>query len=132
MLPERKKRPPSNYYCVVCGRNTNDKQYWGDEWQNYFFSCKNCRKVWCANCMGQMTGIGQKKTFKLAKRGNINCPDCNQFVPIIKLPINLPFVQEKVQQSNTQVESDEKKFCILCGHDINKNAKFCENCGGEQ
>ncbi len=131
-MPERKKRPPSDYFCVVCGRNTNDKQYWGDDWQNYFISCSTCRKVWCVNCMGQITGMGPRKTFKLAKRGKINCRDCNQFVPVIKLPYNLPFVQENIQKSKSHVESKELKFCTLCGHEINKDAKFCENCGGEQ
>jgi len=131
-MPERKKRPPSEYFCIICGRNTNNKLYWGDEWQNYFFSCKNCRKVWCTNCLGQLTGIGPKKSFKLGKRGRVNCPDCNQFLPMIKLPFNLPFVQENFQKGKKQVGSEELKFCFLCGHEINKDVKFCENCGGEQ
>jgi len=132
MFQERKKRPPSDYYCVVCGRNTNDKKIFVDEWGNQFFSCKSCRQVWCANCMGQITGIGASKTYKLGKKGKINCPNCNQFVPMIKLPFNLPFVQAKIQQSSIQADSPETKFCVLCGHEINKNAKYCENCGGEQ
>lgn len=131
-MPERKKRPPSDYFCVICGRNTNDKKIFVDEWGNQFFSCKNCRQVWCANCMGQMTGMGAKKTFKLGKKGKITCPECNQFVPMIKLPFNLPFVQEKFPQSKVQTESNETKYCVLCGHGISRNAKFCENCGGEQ
>ncbi len=131
-MPERKKRPPSDYFCVICGRNTNDKKYLGDEWQNYFFSCNNCKKVTCANCMGQTTGMGPRKTFKLAKRGKINCPDCNQFVPMIKLPFNLPFGQKDTQKDIDQVETKQSRFCGLCGHEINTGAKFCENCGGEQ
>ena len=131
-MPEKKKRPPSDYSCCLCGRNTNDKKYWGDEWQNYFFSCNNCKKVWCANCMGQINGLGPKRTFKLAKRGKVNCTECTQFVPIIKLPLKLPFVQESLQKSKNQVESKETHFCALCGHEVNNIAKFCENCGGEQ
>jgi hypothetical protein len=117
---------------VICGRNTNEKKYFVDEWGNQFFSCKNCRQVWCTNCLGQLTGIGSKKTFKLGKRGRVNCTVCNQFLPMIKLPINLPFVQENIQKGKKQVESGELKFCTLCRHEINKDAKYCENCGGEQ
>ena len=82
--------------------------------------------------MGQINGLGPKRTFKLAKRGKVNCTECNQFVPMIKLPLKLPFVQETLQKSKSQVESIKAKFCALCGHEINSNAKFCENCGGEQ
>ncbi len=132
MPKQKKKRPPSDYNCILCGRNTNDKKIFGDEWQNYFFSCKNCQHVWCAQCFGQLTGLGPRKAFKLGKRGKINCPDCNQFIPMIKLPFNLPFSQKDSQKDKGQVETTQSHFCALCGHKINSDAKFCENCGGEQ
>ncbi|MFX1275297.1 MAG: hypothetical protein ACFFBP_08960 [Promethearchaeota archaeon] len=126
------RRPLSDHYCVLCNRNTNDKTYWGEAWQNYFFSCKNCKSVWCADCMGQVSGFGPRKTFKQGKKGKINCPQCGQFVPVIKLPFKLPFVQEKVEKEKNHVEPIKTKFCGLCGYKINATAKFCENCGGEQ
>ena len=84
--------------------------------------------------MGQLTGLGQKKTFKLAKKGKMSCITCDQFLPVIKLPQNLPFIQDKTQLPKTP-QSDknvETKFCQLCGHGIKTLARFCENCGGEQ
>jgi len=133
---DAKNRPNSPYYCVICGRNTNNKKYFVDEWGNYFLSCSNCKKVWCVECMGQLTKLGPRKTYKLAKKGRMECIYCNQFMPIIKLPQNLPFVQESNQfaENLSQVSKTnlEKKFCPLCGHEINANAKYCEYCGGEQ
>ncbi len=125
---QRKKRLPSNYHCVLCGRNTNDKKYFVDEWGNYFFSCKNCKKVWCASCMGQLAGVGARKAFKLGKKGKMTCVNCNSFALMIKLPNNLPFIQNEFERH----QSDEVKFCSLCGYKISVNAKFCESCGGEQ
>ncbi|MBN1801625.1 MAG: hypothetical protein JW891_08985 [Candidatus Lokiarchaeota archaeon] len=124
----RNKRTPSNYNCVLCGRNTNDKKYFVDEWGNYFFACRNCKKVWCASCLGQLTGIGPRKAFKLGKKGKMVCVECNSFVPMIKLPINLPFTQDNIEQHHPE----EFKFCNLCGHKISLNARYCESCGGEQ
>ncbi|MFX1236650.1 MAG: hypothetical protein ACFFAS_16585 [Promethearchaeota archaeon] len=128
-----KNRPPSNYHCVICGRNTNDKKYFVDEWGNYFFACSNCKKVWCTSCMGQLTKLGAKKTFKLGKKGKMSCIACDSFIPVMKNPFNLPFVQEIPQSSTSGVIVNEPiKYCALCGHEISHKAKFCENCGGEQ
>ena len=114
---DAKNRPRSPYNCVICGRNTNNKRYFVEEWGNYFFACSHCKKVWCVDCMGQMTGLGQRKVFRAAKRGKMKCVNCQQFLPMIKLPQNLPFVQENTSsmknQSEISEEYVEKKFCPL-------------------
>ncbi|MFX1236649.1 MAG: hypothetical protein ACFFAS_16580 [Promethearchaeota archaeon] len=128
----KKKRLPSDYFCVICGRNTNNKSWKGDPWSNYFFSCIICKKVWCATCMGALTGLGPKKTFKLGKKGNVRCNKCEAIIPPIKLPVNLPFKQKKdLESQSDEIIEEMKKFCPLCEHKISVKARFCENCGGE-
>jgi rRNA maturation endonuclease Nob1 len=81
--------------------------------------------------MGQVTGRGPRKAFKFGKKGQISCPDCGNFVPVIKLPINLPFVQKRasLDDSITPLESDSEKTCKMCGQKIKDDAKFCNYCG---
>ncbi len=133
---DAKNRPQSPYYCVICGRNTNNKRYFVDEWGNYFFSCSLCKKIWCAECMGQLTKLGPRKTYKLGKKGKMQCIHCNQFIPLIKLPQNLPFTQDNSHMvstnMNASMERVENKYCPLCGYSINNKAQFCEFCGGKQ
>ena len=124
----RKKRIPSDNFCVVCGRNTNDKKFPSEDWTNKFFVCHNCKKVWCASCMGQVTGLGPSKAHRLGKKGKVSCPDCNQFAAMIKLPQNLPFKQ--TDSGGTQGAAS--KFCRFCGESIPTNAKFCQHCGTPQ
>ena len=84
--------------------------------------------------MGQITGLGARKTFKLAKKGKMTCNLCNHFLPVVKLPQNLPFIQDNPHSNTSQTSGNlkENRFCSLCGHEINKTAKYCEICGGEQ
>ena len=89
------KKSHSDNFCVVCGRPTNDKKIWADAWTNQFFICNVCKKVWCGSCMGAITTKGPSKTWKLGKRGIIKCPDCGTFIPMLRLPKNLPFKQER-------------------------------------
>lgn len=131
IIVARKKKPPSKNYCVLCGRHTNDKKYFGDSWTNYFFSCNTCKKVWCTDCLGQVTGKGSRKTYKFGRKGQISCPDCGNFMPMIQLPVNLPFIQDKTQEreSGADIESGSKKTCSMCGQKISQDAKFCDYCG---
>ena len=88
--------------------------------------------------MGQVSKKGPNKTFKLGKRGQINCPDCSQLAYMIKLPGNLPFTQEKLKtatsSSPTQStqKSSETRYCRMCGQKLGGGTKFCDYCGSEQ
>ena len=84
--------------------------------------------------MGQVTTLGPNKAFKLGKKGQINCPDCNQVVIMTKLPEYLPFIQNKngVDASIASEISDNKPFCKFCGESIPNNAVFCRICGAKQ
>ena len=126
----RKKKDwePSNNFCVVCGRYTNDKKFPSENWTNMFFTCNDCKKVWCGACMGQVTGLGPNKAFKLGKKGQVTCPDCKKFAAMIKLPENLPFTQSKDQA----VAPSSNQFCKFCGEAIPDNAVFCQICGAKQ
>ena len=132
---KKREREPSNNFCVSCGRYTNDKKYGGDQWANFFFSCNKCQKVWCADCMGQLSGLGARKTFKSAKTGNVSCPECNNFIPMIKNPQNLPFIQQKQVAGDAVVvdfkstEIVEDKICKMCGQRLRSSANFCDYCG---
>ena len=99
-MPRKKKkeRIPSKNFCVICGRHTNDKKFPSENYTNQFFSCNNCKKVWCGACMGQVTGLGPKKAFRMGSKGKVNCPDCNKFAAMVKLPDYLPFTQSKTQE----------------------------------
>jgi hypothetical protein len=78
--------------------------------------------------MGQVTGLGPNKAFKLGKKGQVNCPDCKKFAAMVKLPENLPFTQGKDQE----VSSSSTQFCQFCGENIPNNAVFCQICGAKQ
>ena len=93
-----------------------------------FFSCNSCQKVWCGTCMGQVTGLGPNKAFKLGKKGQVDCPECKKFVAMVKLPTNLPFTQNKVQET----ASIRRQFCMFCGEAIPDNATYCKVCGEKQ
>ena len=126
---------PSNNYCVTCGRYTNDRKFPSENYSNMFFSCNNCKKVWCGSCMGQVSNLGPSKAFRMGKKGQVTCPDCNQTVIMAKLPKNLPFTQQKKpggdQPVNTKV-SLSGNYCKFCGESIPKNAIFCQICGAKQ
>ena len=124
----RKKQVPSNNFCILCGRITNDKKRFGEEWDNSFFACNKCQKVWCANCFGQLKGVGAKKAYRSGKKGQVTCPDCNQFMPMVRLPENLPFSQIRPQSQ----DSGETKACVMCGQRIKQGANFCDYCGSKQ
>jgi hypothetical protein len=128
MAIKKKDRKPSNNFCVVCGRYTNDKKFPTENWTNMFFICNNCKKVWCGACMGQVTSLGPNKAFKLGKKGQVNCPECNKFAAMVKLPENLSFAQSK----NQEVSSLGGQFCKFCGESIPNNAVFCQVCGANQ
>ena len=123
----RKKRIPSDNYCIICGRNTNDKKFPGEDWTNKFFVCNPCEKVWCANCMGQVSGLGVSKTHKMGKKGRVNCPNCGNMAVMIKLPQNLPFKQVKATS-----EPKQSEFCRFCGEKLKKDKSKCSNCGADQ
>ena len=129
MYMPRKKKEPSNNFCVICGRYTNKKRY-GEDWSNYFYFCNNCEKVWCAKCFGQISGKGPNKTFKLGKKGQIYCPDCGKTAPVVKNPVNLQFIQTSVQ-AGTQSQGGQK-VCPLCNQKIRQDAKYCDFCGEAQ
>ncbi|MBN1216815.1 MAG: hypothetical protein JXA99_15415 [Candidatus Lokiarchaeota archaeon] len=134
MVFKKKKREPSDNYCVLCGRNTNDKRFPTEEWINYFFSCNKCEKVWCATCMGQLSKLGPKKTFKFGKKGGINCPECENQVFLSKLPNNLIFKQKMTEQvsQNTIQTSTPLYYCKYCGESLSEEAEFCHICGAKQ
>lgn len=134
MLRRKKERIPSENFCVICGRNTNDKKFPKDNWTNQFFMCHNCKKVWCGSCMGQVTGLGPSKAFKLGKKGKVNCPNCENFVYMVKLPGTLPFNQNRTQES-TPINSEvslSKNFCKFCGEGLPDNSSYCNICGAKQ
>ena len=134
MWRKKKERIPSDNFCILCGRYTNDKKFPKDDWTNYFFVCNTCKKVWCTSCMGQVTGIGPNKTFKYGKKGNVNCPDCGKTAFMAKLPINLSFIQKKdgkIAESNSQTGA-ALNYCTYCGETISENAQFCHICGTKQ
>ncbi|MBY9006730.1 MAG: hypothetical protein KGD63_08230 [Candidatus Lokiarchaeota archaeon] len=125
---KKKERIPSDNYCILCGRYTNDKKFPKEDWTNYFFSCNNCKIVWCNGCMGQITQLGSKKTFKMGKKGGINCQQCGNQAFISKLPINLIFKQKKRDQNIL----DAPNYCTYCGETISKDAQFCHICSAKQ
>lgn len=133
----RKKKEPSNNFCVICGRYTNKKKY-GEDYSNYFYVCNNCKKVWCAYCFGQLSGKGPNKTFKLGKKGQIHCPDCGQVTPVIKNPENLQFIQVreqvevKVQLPGPKISPVGEKVCSACKQKIREDAQYCDFCGEAQ
>ena len=134
MLRRKKKWTPSSNFCVICGRYTNDKKFPIDNWSNQFFVCHNCKKVWCGVCMGQVTTQGPSKTFKLGKKGKVDCPDCGNFTGMIKLPERLPFTQAKTPDM-APISSEvltRKNFCKFCGEGIPENSTFCNECGAKQ
>ncbi len=131
----RKKTIPSNNFCVLCGRHTNEKKRFGENWDNFFFACNYCQKVWCVNCFGQLIGKGPRKSFKLGKKGQINCLDCNNFIPMIRLPENLPFVQKRGQAQKAGEKKQElggMKTCTMCGQKLKQGSNFCDYCGEKQ
>ena len=134
MLRRKKERTPSKNFCVICGRYTNDKKFPKENWTNQFFLCRNCNKVWCGACMGQVTALGPSKAFKLGKKGKVNCPDCSNFVAMVKLPERLPFTQ--ISHLETAPISSEglisKNFCKFCGEGIPENSTYCNGCGAKQ
>ena len=121
-------------------------------WQNQFFICYKCEKVWCAECYGGLIGKGAKKAYKGGKKGKryIKCPECgNKDVVMVRKPGKLTFDQVKekgVRQQNkpveqpsqrdvnirVSVEQDNAKFCNSCGGKIKSTAVFCEFCGQKQ
>ncbi len=128
----KRERIPSNNYCIICGRNTNDKKFPSENWTNQFFSCQICKKVWCGSCMGQVKGIGASKTFKEGKKGKVKCPDCENLAVMVKLPPNLPFSQDqKAISKNSKVYSNIN-YCHFCGENIPEKSKFCSTCGAKQ
>ncbi|MFX1571806.1 MAG: hypothetical protein ACFFB0_03580 [Promethearchaeota archaeon] len=131
---KKKERIPSDYFCVICGRYTNDKRYSGDNWINQFFVCHTCKKVWCGSCMGQVTGQGPRKTYNLGKKGKVSCPDCGNFAAMIRLPENLPFKQIKPQEiaSINAEQITGKNYCKFCGEVIPESASYCNACGAKQ
>ncbi|KKL22219.1 hypothetical protein LCGC14_2437640 [marine sediment metagenome] len=132
MWKRKKERIPSKNYCIICGRNTNDKKFPTENWGNQFFSCQICKKVWCASCMGQVKGRGPSKIFNQGKKGKVNCPDCGNFAAMVKLPTNLPFSQsQKVISTNSEGYA-KKKICQFCHESIPKNSTFCNICGVKQ
>jgi len=133
-MGRKKVKIPSNNYCVICGRYTNDKKFPSENWTNQFFVCNKCKKVWCGTCMGQVNGYGPSKTFKLGKKGRINCPDCGQFAAMVKLPANLPFTQTKTQESSSFSSEGaiDKNYCKFCGENTPENATYCHVCGAKQ
>ncbi len=155
------KKSKSKNFCVVCGKSTSKFRAFGSAWVSYFFICTNCRKIWCVDCMGGITGKGSKKTYRLGKKGNIKCPECKSKIPMVYRPKNIPFTQpitqlpissqsqqmQQQQQQQQQVtvniqapnplqshatKQTDMKFCSFCGKKIKKNVKFCEHCGSEQ
>ncbi len=134
MTRKKKEQSPSNNFCILCGRHTNDRKFPSESWTNQFFVCIECKKVWCGACMGQVSGLGPGKTFRSGKKGKINCPDCSKLVAMAKLPGNLTFIQRKSQDlssDNSQVHLS-KNFCSFCGEKILSNASFCHVCGTKQ
>lgn len=134
MWRKKKERIPSENFCILCGRYTNDKKFPSEDWTNQFFVCNNCKKVWCASCMGQVSGLGPNKTHKLGKKGAINCPDCGKTAFMIKLPTNLPFIQKKNVEIVSDISQigDTPNYCTYCGETIPEDAQFCHICGTKQ
>lgn len=134
MLRRKKEQTPSKNFCVICGRHTNDKKFPKDNWTNQFFLCRNCKKVWCGACMGQIAGLGPSKAFKLGRKGKVNCPDCDNFAIMVKLPERLPFSQTTTREiaSVSSEESLSKNFCKFCGGGIPENSIYCNVCGANQ
>jgi len=128
----RRIKAPSSNFCVICGRHTNDRRIIGDVLKNQYFICNTCEKVWCGSCMSQLMGQMQNKVLKLAKKGQVLCPDCNQFSPMVKSPETLRFTQSKAPQAQQPHDSENLKICSVCGQEIRDEAKFCEFCGSEQ
>ncbi len=126
-LVRKKNRVPSDNYCVICGRFTNDRKLIGDEWANRFYICHKCKKVWCVSCMGQISGMSASKSYKLGKKGRSKCPDCGNLAVMTKLPENLPFKQVK-----TTSESRKPQFCKFCGEKLDSEIEICDICGAEQ
>ncbi len=132
MWKRKKERIPSNNYCIICGRYTNNKKFPSESWTNLFFICQICKKVWCASCMGQIKGIGASKTYKEGKKGKVNCPDCGNFAAMVKLPQNLPFSQIQKTDSINSEGQTKKNFCPFCNEGIPENSMFCNICGAKQ
>jgi hypothetical protein len=84
--------------------------------------------------MGQITGQGPRKAFNLGKKGKVSCPDCGNFVVMIKLPENLLFKQIKPQEiaSINSEKTISKNYCKFCGEGIPENAGYCHVCGAKQ
>lgn len=134
MLRRKKERTPSRNFCVICGRYSNDKKFPKDNWTNQFFLCRNCKKVWCGACMGQVTTLGASKTFKLGRKGKVNCPDCGNIAVMVKLPERLPFTQIRTPETDS-ISSEvlvRKNFCNFCGKDIPESSTYCNGCGAKQ
>jgi len=132
MWKRKKERIPSNNYCIICGRYTNDKKFPTEAWTNQFFVCQICKKVWCGSCMGQVKGIGASKTFKEGTKGKVNCPDCENFAAMVKLPTNLSFSQIQKGVSINSEGYANKHFCQFCNANIPENSTFCNICGVKQ
>ncbi len=134
VFKKRKDFTPSKNFCVVCGRYTNDKKFPSENWTNQFFICHTCKRVWCGSCMGQVTGNGPNKTFKMGQKGGVKCPHCGESVIMAKLPANIPFTQTSEQPSSVPdvKPSTSNIFCKFCGEKIPSNTMVCRVCGAKQ
>ena len=140
---DQNQKPPSNNFCVVCGRYTSytvRRTLYKIVYDDYFFSCNYCQKVWCVNDMAERVGMSPEKIYKLGKKNQMICQDCGNELKMLKLPMNLPFKQVRyigveAIDSGTQInlgQENLKKICSNCGQSINQAAGFCEFCGAQQ
>lgn len=137
-------------YCVSCGRSTLEKKSrYSTDSINQFFTCNACQKVWCCECMSSLRGEARKATYLKGKKRKVTCPECNQILPVLALPQNVPFPQvsslapkrkmeeipsqvaSQVIVQETQIEGDFKQSGVLCLYCKTVTAlgnKRCQNC----
>jgi hypothetical protein len=132
---------PSDYFCALCGRTTNDKRLVGDILKNQFFICHKDKKIWCGSCLSQLIKMPQSKMWNYGKKGRLLCPECGENLLMAKNPINIPFTQDLTSSSDdleaelygkTAQISGKMKICPVCGKEIREEATFCDSCGAKQ
>ena len=75
------KKPPDNY-CVKCLRSTDEKR----KTTNRFSICRNCKNIWCNDCLGTIFDLTVTKVRKHGEKGNLYCPLCFSPLYTVKLP----------------------------------------------